>query len=91
MTSEDTMDRSELSRRAKALPERFADRLDAVGLRQVREDLGAGEWGEGLDNLLAGLGTAGAAITRDERRELGELLEAVGMHGDRLDVLDVRG
>lgn len=83
------MDRSELSRRAKALPDRFADRLDPTGLRHIREDLGGGEWGEGLDNLLAGLAKAAALITHEEHEELAELLAAIGMHTDRLDALTI--
>lgn len=83
------MDRSELSRRAKALPDRFADRLDPTGLRHVHEDLGSGEWGEGLDNLLAGLANAAAPITREEHQELTELLAAIGMTTERLDALTI--
>ena len=81
------MDRSELSRRAKALPDRFADRLDPTALRHVREDLGAGEWAEGLDNLTAALVNDHAPVTTDERNELAALLNAIRYPTDRLDAL----
>lgn len=83
------MDRSELSRRAKALPDRFADRLDPTGLRHVREDLGAGEWAEGLDNLIAGLANLNAPVTPEERDELAALLEAINLPTDPLSALTV--
>lgn len=83
------MDPNELARRSNALPDQFADRLDATGLRQVRELVQVGEWGEGVDNLLAGLGIAAAPITREEHKELAELLDAMNMTTERLDILTV--
>lgn len=85
------MDPNELARRSNALPDQFADRLNPTTLRHVREDIGAGEWGPGIDNLLAGLANAAAPITREEHQELAELLAAMNMTSERLDALTVTG
>ena len=84
------MDRSELARRAKALPDRFADRLDPTAFRHVREDLGAGEWAEGIDNLITSLADTRSPVTADERDELAALLDVIRIPASQLEALNVQ-
>lgn len=81
------MDAYEVARRAKALPARFADRLGPGAYRDVELNIGVGEWGEGLDNLLAAFQNTGTPISAAERAELAELLAAIGMGTERLDAV----
>jgi len=80
---------SDIARGVTALPDRFADRLDGDGLADVRDAARAGEWGEAVDILLAGLVQAGTTVTVSERNELRSLLEAMGMPTDPVDALNV--
>ncbi|HEY3683813.1 MAG TPA: hypothetical protein VGL93_12270 [Streptosporangiaceae bacterium] len=83
------MDAYEIARRANELPSGFQDRLSVDAYEDVHRSIDAGEWGEGLDNLLAGLHQSGATITADEHRRLAELMRAINMPPDRLDRLTV--
>ena len=83
------MNESDIARGVTALPDRFADRLDGDGLADVRDAARAGEWGEAVDILLAGLVQAGTTVTVSERNELRSLLEAMGMPTDPVDALNV--
>jgi hypothetical protein len=82
------MDAYELTARAHALPDAFADRLTAADLADVRDCAEAGEWGEEVDLLLAPLRGRGQVITTAERCELMALLEAMGMPTDPVDRLN---
>jgi len=80
---------TELAALVTELPDRFADRLDADGLTDVRDAATAGEWGEAVDILLAGLAQAGATVTAGEQGELRSLLEAMGMPTEPVEALRV--
>lgn len=98
------MDEYELADRAHALPDRFADRIEAQDLAHIRSAARGGEWTEEVDNLLACLQNAGRSITADERDELQAVLDALRTSDgafdvpegaqspqDRLDALSVTG
>lgn len=73
------MNQTEIATRVNAIPDRFADRLDSAGLADVRDAARAGEWGEALDVLIAGLNDSNALVSPAERDELAALLEATGL------------
>jgi hypothetical protein len=81
---------ADINTRLKALPEPFAGRLH----RQVSFDVGkaarAGDWGQALDVLLAGLITANASVSPAERDELAALLKATRRPAAAMDRLIVR-
>jgi hypothetical protein len=81
----------EMMDRVNALPDRFAGRLDPTDLDDVREAAYAGEWGEAVDNLIAGLAETRAVVTAAERGELRALLAAMGLPTDLADGLNVQG
>jgi hypothetical protein len=81
------MDEYELAKRAYALPDRFADRLNPADLATVREYAEVGEWGEEVDLLLACLGSTRRSVTAEERGELAALLDAMGWPSTPLDQL----
>ena len=85
------MNDDEMMDRVNALPDRFAGRLDPTDLDDVREAAYAGEWGEAVDNLIAGLAEARAVVTPAERDELRTLLDAMGLPTDLADGLNVQG
>jgi hypothetical protein len=80
---------NDIANRISALPDRFADRLDGDGLADVRDAARAGEWGEAVDILLAGLNQTGTTVTVGEQSELRSLLEAMGMPTEPVDALNV--
>jgi hypothetical protein len=82
---------NEMMDRVNALPDRFAGRLDPTDLDDVREAAHAGEWGEAVDNLIAGLAETRAEVTPAERDELRSLLDAMGLPTDLTDGLNVQG
>ena len=84
------MNDDELANRVNALPGRFTDRLPESGLADVADAARAGEWGEAVDILLAGLARAGTPVTAGERAELRELLEFMGMPTGPVETLNVR-
>ncbi|HEY1319383.1 MAG TPA: MafI family immunity protein [Streptosporangiaceae bacterium] len=85
------MNDNEMMDRVNALPNRFAGRLDPTDLDDVREAAYAGEWGEAVDNLIAGLAETRAVVTAAERDELRTLLDAMGLPTDLTDGLNVQG
>ena len=85
------MNDNEMMDRVNALPDRFAGRLDPTDLDDVREAAYAGEWGEAVDNLIAGLAETRAVVTAAERDELRSLLAAMGLPTDLTDGLNVQG
>jgi hypothetical protein len=84
------MDDHELSRRAKALPDRFDGRGNPDWLNFAKSALQAGEWAEGLEILSAGLANDRVPITSDERDELAALFDAIGEPAVSLDTLRVQ-
>ena len=85
------MDDNEMMDRVNALPDRFAGRLEPATFNQVRSAARAGEWGEAVDNLIAGLAETRAVVTAAERDELSSLLAAMGLPTDLTDGLNVQG
>ncbi|MPZ95212.1 MAG: hypothetical protein GEU96_09950 [Propionibacteriales bacterium] len=85
------MNEQDLATQADALPERFADRLEASDLADVRSLADGGEWSEEIDVLLACLQEAGQRVTSAERHELAALLDYMQMPHDRLDAIKVAG
>lgn len=84
------MNPTEISDRVSALPGRFTDRLDAAGLDDVATAARAGEWGEAVDVLLAGLVKTQVPVSGAERDELLALLTAMGMPTEPVARLNVR-
>jgi hypothetical protein len=85
------MEDKELARRAYALPDRFADRLDPKDLANIREYADVGEWGEEIEELLASLRHDDRAITTAEHEEIQALLDAMGESPELLNQLRVAG
>jgi hypothetical protein len=69
---------ADVTTRLKALPEPFAARVHWKVSYDVGEAARAGDWGEALDVLLAGLIKGSAPVSPAERDELAALLEATG-------------
>jgi hypothetical protein len=84
------VNQDDIANLVSALPDRFQDRLDGEGLADVRDAARAGEWGEAVDILLAGLIQTGTPVTVGEQGELRSLLEAMGMATEAVDALEVR-
>jgi thioredoxin-like negative regulator of GroEL len=84
------MNENEMMDRVNALPDRFAARLEPATFKQVRSAARAGEWGEAVDNLIAGLAETQAAVTTAERDELCALLDAMGLPTDITDGLTLQ-
>jgi hypothetical protein len=82
---------NEMLDRVNALPDHFAARLEPSTFSQVRSAARAGEWGEAVDNLIAGLAETRAAVTPAERDELRSLLDAMDLPTDLTDALNVQG
>lgn len=70
------MEHAELRDRTTALLDTLADRLPADRLADYRRFAFVGEWGELVDNLLAGLHKRRTQITEGERAELRAVLAA---------------
>jgi hypothetical protein len=70
---------------------RAPDTVEPATFNQVRSAARAGEWGEAVDNLIAGLAETRAAVTTAERGELRSLLAAMGLLTDLTDGLNVQG
>jgi hypothetical protein len=85
------VDASEVIRRVKALPDRYAGRVRPDDLDGMRSMAGGGEWRELTELLVASLNVTQAAVTVDERDELRSLLEAMGVPGDLPATLNVKG
>jgi hypothetical protein len=85
------MDAHEIARRASVLPDRFATRVSAQTLADLRLMAEGGEHGELTSELTAALAASGAEVSADEQRELFALLAATGMPTEPADGLAVRG
>jgi hypothetical protein len=77
---------SELAERARALPDRFSDRLDPKDLTSVQRIASGGEWIEEVDLLLACLQHDKIPITAAEREELQAVLDALKAPDESFDV-----
>jgi hypothetical protein len=82
---------SEVIERAEALPELYASRVRQEDLDGMRSMVGAGEWQELVDLLLASLGLTRAPVSAEERDELLALLRAMDMPTDPIAELNVQG
>ena len=85
------MNETEMAERVNALPDRYAERIELATFSQVRSAARAGEWGEAVDNLIAGLAETRAEVTRAERDELCSLLDAMGLPTGITEGLNVQG
>ncbi|MQA77063.1 MAG: hypothetical protein GEV10_01040 [Streptosporangiales bacterium] len=72
-----------------ALPETFATRLDDESLYVVRTAFQAGEWGEGLEELVVRLAHRESVVTSAERDQLAALYGTAGLSADLLDELTI--
>jgi hypothetical protein len=81
---------SEVIEHTEALPDRYAHRVRPEDLDGMRSMAEGGEWQELVDLLIASLTLTQAPVTRDERDELGSLLEAMDMPTDPLAGLNVQ-
>jgi hypothetical protein len=82
---------SEVIERAKALPDRYANRVRPQDLDGMRSMADGGEWQELVDVLIASLAMTQAAVTSSERDELRFLLEAMDLPAGQLAELNVQG
>lgn len=85
------MTEDEIIEKAEGLPERFADRLTESALWSVKRMRGGGEYGLLTIEIAASLATHDMPVTAEERDELRELLEAMGMPTDPIEQLNVQG
>ena len=85
------MNESQVIERAEALPELYASRVRPEDLDGMRSMVGAGEWQELVDLLLASLGLTRAPVSAEERDELLALLQAMDMPTDPIAELNVQG
>lgn len=84
------MDQGEVAARAGELPERFRDRLSPDDHATVEREIQAGEWSEGIDDLVAALRNANAPISPDEHEELTELMAGINMPTSGLNHLTIQ-
>jgi hypothetical protein len=68
----------------------ISGRLGPTPFNQVRSAARAGEWGEAVDNLIAGLIESQALVTTAERDELRSLLDAMGLPTDITNGLNIQ-
>jgi hypothetical protein len=87
----DTVRESEVIERAKALPDRYTNRVRPQDLDGMRSMSDGGEWQELVDLLIASLAMTQAAVTSSERDELRLLLEAMDLPVAQLAELNVQG
>lgn len=85
------MNPEDVSETARALPERYADRLSADVLEGLQLMRDGGEFGELISLLAAALAKTQTPVTSVERDELRALAEATGEGGEYLDALTVQG
>jgi hypothetical protein len=82
---------TEIIDRVEALPDRFANRLPIQTLENLRLIEAGGEYGELTIELAASLAARGVPVTPQERDELLELLNAMGMPTDPIEKLRIQG
>ena len=84
------MTEDEIAEKAEALPDRCADRLTESALWSIKRMRGGGEYGELTIELVASLAAHQAPVSRAERGELRDLLEATAMPTGPIGELNVR-
>jgi hypothetical protein len=84
------MTEDEIIGKARALPDRFADRLTQTAVRGIKLMRGGGEYGELTIELAACLAAHHAPVTPAERDALLALLEAMGRPTDPIEKLNVQ-
>lgn len=80
-------DHRELARAIRRLPDRYRGRVPAHTLRQVSGAASAGKWEAAIDRLIMSLHAHAEPVTLGEREELGAILKAMNMPGNRIDRL----
>lgn len=68
----------------RALPGRYADRLPARTLDRVAEAAAAGEWERAVEQAIAALASHALPVSADEREQLANLADALGLSTGRL-------
>lgn len=85
------MTEDELIERTAVLPERYADRLPAETVEDLRVYEGAGEPGELISLLIAALAEYQSPVSPAERNELRALAGAMDERGEYVNKLTVQG
>jgi hypothetical protein len=80
----------ELADAMRRLPDRFADRLPARTVEQVRGAAAAGRWEHAVDELIIALQARAEAVTVEEREHLRHVLKALEMPDEPVDALPER-
>jgi hypothetical protein len=81
------MDKSEIARKASALPDQFATRLPQESTSRLRLMSEGGEYGELVIELTTTLAQTRTLVSGQELRELRALLEATDMPTEPADQL----
>jgi hypothetical protein len=77
----------ELAEAMRRLPGRFADRLPARTVEQIRGAAAAGRWEQAVDELITALRARAEAVTLEEHADLRDVLKALEMPGEPADAL----
>jgi hypothetical protein len=77
----------ELADAMRELPDRFAGRVPAHVLEQIRVAAAAGQWERAVDELISALHARGEVTSDQEHEKLRAVLRALDMPGERLDAL----
>jgi thioredoxin-like negative regulator of GroEL len=77
----------ELAEAMRRLPGRFATRLSAQTMEQVRGAAAAGRWEQAVDELIIALQARAGTVTDQERQELRAVLQALRMPTERVEAL----
>jgi hypothetical protein len=76
-----------LAEAMRRLPGQYADRVAPRTLRRISGAAAAGQWEWAVDRLMIALRFGPVPVTAGEREELRAVLIALGMPGERVDVL----
>jgi hypothetical protein len=79
-----------LAEAMRRLPGHYADRVAPRTLRRITGAAAAGQWERAVDQLIIALRSGPAPLTAGERDELRAVLKALGMPGERVEVLAVQ-
>ena len=85
------MTETDIIKRARTLPDRYAERVTKDTLWSIRSMADGGEYGELTIELAASLAAHHTPVTAAERDELLALLEAMQMPTDPIAQLNVQG
>lgn len=80
----------ELADTMRCLSDRFQDRLPAAALRRITNSAASGRWETATGQLVMALYMRDAPVSEDERNELREALQTLGLPAHRVDGLPSR-